>query len=276
MKKIIINLTIAIIIAIVSASTSVEIFADTSVATNDAVRVKQEDGTYKYVETYRKDDGTQAKDEWIQLADKTGTLVWKYYGSDGKVLTDTTTPDGSKVNSRGEWYINCPSATICDVKDYFYENAYFPFSYDGTTARNDYLGVTMRYDENDFLGGYTLNMIDTQRPMSYDAFTITSPVGSKATVKIISYDGSSDEWINLFLQPGSGGIEATYIEIRIADKLFKGISKTVTVLDSTRMVDRLYRRTPNGGSLQIEIEPKTETDGIQILNWLNEHMTFTK
>ena len=106
---------------------------------------QEADGSYSYHEEYFKEDGTLAKNEWVHYGDAFGCKVYKYFGSNGDVLTDTTTPDGCKVNNCGEWYEHCPGAAYCTVENYFADNSYYPFSYDGAVLKNDYLGVSLNY-----------------------------------------------------------------------------------------------------------------------------------
>ena len=42
--------------------------------------------------------GGMKKSAWIETDGK-----WYYLGQDGRMLTNTTTPDGYRVNEQGEW-----------------------------------------------------------------------------------------------------------------------------------------------------------------------------
>lgn len=207
----------------------------TSISTWDAVYERQADGSYKYVETYLKEDGTKAKNEWIKFGDSYGAKVWKYYGPDGYVLTNTTTPDGFLVNDRGEWYKHCPAAAYCDVEDYHHENVYYPFSYDGETAKNDHLGMALNYTEKDYQSGFELNMNDTQGAMSYAAFSITSPNGGSLGVVVRPVDISTDEYISGWLGSSDSTVfwtDTVPEERMIGGKLFRGYRTTTTFYES--------------------------------------------
>lgn len=53
---------------------------------------------------YQNDDGSYPKNQWFQDADGKSY----YFGDDGYMLTNTTTPDGYYVNKIGEWIKNAP------------------------------------------------------------------------------------------------------------------------------------------------------------------------
>lgn len=48
---------------------------------------------------YQQDDGSYPVSRWMQDMDG----AWYYFGADGYMLTDTTTPDGQRVNQSGAW-----------------------------------------------------------------------------------------------------------------------------------------------------------------------------
>lgn len=79
----------------------------------------QKDGTYKLFASYIKEDGNLARNEWIERVPDggVGVSVFEYYGDDGNILSDTTTPDGYLVNYEGRWYKNCTSATINETEE---------------------------------------------------------------------------------------------------------------------------------------------------------------
>ncbi len=53
---------------------------------------------------YEKSDGNRAKNEWLWIDGNNDRVAECYYfGSDGKLLVSATTPDGYKVNEKGEW-----------------------------------------------------------------------------------------------------------------------------------------------------------------------------
>lgn len=54
--------------------------------------------------TYEKSDGTEAKNEWLWIdGDNDRIAECYYFDGNGKMLSNTTTPDGNKVNANGEW-----------------------------------------------------------------------------------------------------------------------------------------------------------------------------
>lgn len=54
--------------------------------------------------TYEKSDGTEAKNEWLWIDGNNDRIAeCFYFDSNGKMLSNTTAPDGSKVNANGEW-----------------------------------------------------------------------------------------------------------------------------------------------------------------------------
>lgn len=51
---------------------------------------------------YLDEDGSLLKNQWLK--NKNGN--WRYFGEDGKMLVNTTTPDGYEVNNSGYWTVN--------------------------------------------------------------------------------------------------------------------------------------------------------------------------
>ena len=52
----------------------------------------QTDGKWYYV----RENGVIVRDEWVKLEDD-----WYYFGADGAMLANTTTPDGYRVDLQG-------------------------------------------------------------------------------------------------------------------------------------------------------------------------------
>ena len=81
---------------------------------NDYLGVKS-DGSYEvtnkpaisnYIDMYCIKDTYMVTDTWMPCVDENGNGAWKYFGSDGKLLTNATTPDGYTVNGEGYWAQN--------------------------------------------------------------------------------------------------------------------------------------------------------------------------
>lgn len=54
---------------------------------------------------YQEDDGSFRRNAWIE-----DNGAWYYVGADGKMLTNTTTPDGYTVGADGRWLSDQPAA----------------------------------------------------------------------------------------------------------------------------------------------------------------------
>lgn len=67
---------------------------------------------------YMQDDGTFAVNKWIQIdIDGNGANESYYFDANGLLLTNTITPDGYKVNEKGQWVNNgIPVGAINNVK----------------------------------------------------------------------------------------------------------------------------------------------------------------
>ena len=267
----------------------------------------QADGTYKMYQTYRKEDGNMARNEWLQVGDdnnSVGVSYFQYYGDDENILSNTTTPDGYLVNYNGSWYKNCPSAAITETEGSRIEHnsaVFFPFSYDGSVMRNDYLGFTMNYDETDYQKGIELGMRNYTCASDYAVCWISLPDGTKADVRIIPFDLSTDDAIKANIENDNTNSWAniTYDEKEIGGQLFKGyrlysketyyddevnkpnlssslIAQSITKITNPQITSRVYRPIPGGASLGIEFTIKSPEAEAQLMNWLNSRITITK
>lgn len=64
----------------------------------------EKDGNNYY---YLKDDGKYAVNEWVSFdLEKDGTEESYYFNEEGKLLVNAITPDGYKVNDKGQWVEN--------------------------------------------------------------------------------------------------------------------------------------------------------------------------
>lgn len=309
-KKQLVTWGLAVLLA---ASMTVQVFA-TNVGSMYAELKQETDGSYSYHEQHFKEDNNLAKNEWVHYGDAFGSKVYKYFGSDGDVLTNTTTPDGFKVNERGEWYEHCPNAAYCTVDNYFADDAYYPFSYDGSTLKNDYLGMEINYTADDCAAGYHLNISNVQGVFSYSCWVIDTPLGGSISLGV--YPTERDEYVTGRLglvEDNLSVIEIVREEKTFAGKTFAGYRQITTpknfeapsnnvdlgfstasyikeemgsavktefkAFDSrkTRIMLELNHKNPeNSGSMAIHIVPISEADEAQSLEWLNTHLTFKK
>ena len=269
----------------------------------------QRDGSYKLYQTYHKEDGTMARNEWIQASDDynaVGVSYFEYYGDDKNVMSNATTPDGYLVNDEAHWYKNCPLASITETEGSRIEHngaVFFPFSYDGNVAKNDYLGINLNYNETDYQEGFELYMRNYTCASSYAVFTITSPTKATAKVSIFPYDASTDGAIQSWVQDEqftkSPDRAIVYNEKTIGGKTLRGYKIISTYKDSSEKRDassisnsllafsesenittlytsRLYSPIPGGASWGIEFDYKEPDEEALLINWLNTHMTVTK
>lgn len=306
------------IVALAIAATMVSSMSMTAYATEVGsmyATLRQEaDGSYSYHEKHYKENGNWAKNEWVHYGDAFGCKVYKYFGNDGDVLTNTTTPDGYKVNSYGEWYEHCPGAAYCTVDDYFADQAYYPFSYDGLTLKNDYLGMAINYTAEDYEAGYNLEISNVQGVYLYSCWVIKTPLGGSIGLGV--YPTERDEYVAGRLGREEDNLSINEIvreEITFAGKTFSGYRQITTPKDfespsydvglgfstasysnekmdfitetefkalSTRqtrtMLELNHKNPENSGSMSIHIVPVSEADEAQIVEWLNTHITFTK
>lgn len=267
----------------------------------------QRDGTYKLYQTYRKEDGNMARNEWIQVGDdnnSVGVSYFQYYGDDENILSNTTAPDGYSVNYEGSWYKNCPSAAITETEGSRIEHnsaVFFPFSYDGIVVKNDYLGFSMNYDETDYQKGIVLGMRNYTCSSSYAVCWISLPDGSKAEVIIFPIDLSTDDAVKASIENDdvNSWANITSDEKVIGGQLFKGyrlyskysysvdednkadlssslLAQSISENTNPVITSRVYRPIPGGASLGIEFTLKSPEAEAQLMNWLNTHITITK
>lgn len=234
-------------------------------------KFKYEDGEYKYLNTYKSEDGTEVRNQWVRMNDNMGVNVWMYFGEDGYALTDTITPDGYTVNERGIWYKNSPGAIIVEVDSYNPDNAYYPFSYDGEILKNDHLGVTCKYNAEDAAAGYSLNIYDSQGSMNYAVLNIEAPkdVTIQADVtRITDIDGYN----NIILEAEhSRGREAEVCSITIAGKEMKG-TRIKNYLGNQEY--KLFALNNDGTSMLFTLSMPSEEQLSEVVNWMNIHFSF--
>ncbi|PPK81253.1 hypothetical protein BXY41_10452 [Lacrimispora xylanisolvens] len=247
----------------------------------------QKDGTYKLFSSYIKEDGNMARNEWIESISEggVGVSIFEYYGDDGNILSNTTTPDGYLVNYEGRWYKNCPKATINVAQEgriEQYGSVFFPFSYDGEIVRNDYLGINLNYGDKEYQEGFELDMDNYTCAGSYTAFSIISPAKVAAKLSTFPFDKSSDEaisgWVDDKDYAKITGSNVIHKEILVGGKLLKGYQIISTYPNDQRIfyTTRLFSPIPGGASWGIEISFQNPEDEEQLLNWLNAHMTVSK
>lgn len=240
----------------------------------------QKDGTYKLFSAYIKEDGSAARNEWIQRTSEggVGVSIYEYYGDDGNIMSKTTTPDGYTVNYEGRWYKNCPGATINVTEGSRIEQygaVFFPFSYDGNVVKNDYLGINLNYGEADYQEGFELDMDNYTCSSSYRAFIIKSPTKATATFSILPRDASTEEAHRAWVDDDyvKSWADTSLEEINVGGLNLRGY-RLVHHTGGTTL--RLSKAIPGGASWQIEFRFKNPEDEVQILNWLNSHMSITK
>lgn len=93
------------------------------------------------------DDGTNPANEWRWLdGNGDGTFECYYFGSDGYMLSDTTTPDEYQVNADGAWIVNGGVQLQYNLDETADE--------DGTEAADDEDNTVYEYDSYDLIGTY--------------------------------------------------------------------------------------------------------------------------
>ncbi len=76
------------------------------------------------VATYFIKDGYMVTNAWMPFLESDGSGSWRYYGSDGKALTNTITPDGYTVDAQGFWIENGVKVRDAAALEQFMQGAY--------------------------------------------------------------------------------------------------------------------------------------------------------
>lgn len=277
MKK---KLSFIFMVAVMAAAMSMPSFAFnwTQLDIKTEIRDFDGDGEYEYRITRQDENGNLVRNQWVRLNDKMGVNFWMYFGDDGYALTDTTTPDGYTVNEKGEWYQHSPGAVIVDVDDYNYENAYYPFSYDGSVVKNEYLGISCQYTAQDAQDGYQLAVMDSQDSMQYSAFSIAAPDGSSMSVSIVRLNEDLGKTISDRIEfYNSIGSNAGERNFQIAGKQFQGyVMDTYTGTFGETKLFRMYVLNADGTASFYEAYVPSEERMAEFLVWLDGHFAFSK
>lgn len=156
------------------------------------------------------DDGSYPAAEWRWLdGNKDGIFECYYFGADGYMLSDTTTPDGYTVNSDGAWTVNGGVQLQYDLQDTDSEDA--------------------DYDDGDFYYEDSYDLVGTYGSEDGDYLEIN--VGAGDSLAAIYYDEDGD-------------FEAVYSFSKVTQTQYKDAthSKTINFLSdgSISMGSKIY------------------------------------
>lgn len=214
---------------------------------------------------------------WVKLRNASGCYVWRYINENGEYITDSTTPDGYKVNRNGNWYMHCPSAEICEAEyDYIYPDSnvhYYPVSYDGTVVKNDVLGISLTYGESDYNENVDLIMSNGAGATAYGLMRLSWGSYDMINFSIVAHETREtiQETIDRANQMWAGQ-GYVFNEQTLCGKNMIGYIYNSDI--ST--IKNLQYQLPMGNDLLIEIRAKTPENIANMENWLANHLVFTR
>lgn len=233
-----------------------------------------------YWEVFYHEDGSLMQNEWYSYETVNGATYQVYVGADGKVLLNTTTPDGYKVNHKGCWYTYNEWMPMAEVNyDTARKNGLYPLSFDGNVAKNEDLGITFTFTEEDFK-----NMPGARFPncSATGGFEIFSVLNKECMIGVQYYPyHKTAEEEKAYLEEENAGqrlygnTEKTYVETTLCGKYMIGERfEDKEYGDSTF----LYSQLASGEDLFISVStyPWSTITLDELLQWINEHMTVSK
>lgn len=165
---------------------------------------------------YQEDNGSYPASTWKEINGKQ-----YYFGADGYMLANTTTPDGYTVNGDGEWVDGSKQSVFKDISEYFntdlqdFEKAKvilgaktFSEAYDVDDRECYYYWIGVKSDLSNVIQGFTdddtinkiaihprVSMYNENRTL-YDAKNSFELIYDKATNQIISVKGDPMLFVN--------------------------------------------------------------------------------
>ena len=223
---------------------------------------------------------------WVNDGTDSGGSVCVYIQND-KRLRNTTTPDGSKVNTFGEWYTWNKLMPITKVMSYSFNGHKFPFSYDGKVLKNDYLGIQLTFDETDLQNGYDGSIANWAGAPYFRFFNLSfgKPIGMGREsfclfISPTDYGNAEaakqlNEFPHQYYLDGYSMFDSITYECEIAGKKFYGTKAFAPDRDTSTQQYELFCSLPTGGSLRIYMVVLSDEAFKEAVDYLGTHLTLS-